>query len=281
MGAITTTRGLIDVVEAGGGERTPIMFLHGVGSDHHVWAPQIEYFGSQRRAVALAYPGYGNSQFVEGATRDDYAAAVVGVMDSLAIDRAHICGLSLGGIVAIALHAIAPDRCASLIIADSFAVHPDGQAIFDRSEVASRTIGMRALAEARAGALLGRAAGPAIHRAVIETMSAIDPAAYVIGARAVWLADQRDRVTAINVPTLVLVGDEDSITPPSLSEQLAALIPYAKLEIIFGAGHLANLEQPVAFNAAIDEFLSEMTRDAEAAALASELRGLSDRGPRG
>ena len=258
MGAIATNRGMIDVVEAGGGEQTPILFLHGVGSDHTVWKPQIDHFGRQRRAVALAYPGYGDSVFVAGATRDDYAAAMLATMDSLAIDRAHICGLSLGGVVAIALYAMAPERCASLIIADSFAVHPDGQGIYDRSESASRTIGMHALAEARVAVLLGSAAGPDIHRVVIDTMSAIDPAAYVIGARAVWLADQRGRAAAIDVPTLVLVGDEDVITPPSLSEELTALIPGAKLEVIAAAGHLANLEQPLAFNMAIDGFLSEI-----------------------
>ena len=258
MGAIATNRGMIDVVEAGSGDLTPILFLHGVGSDLHVWAPQLDHFGRRRRAVALSYPGYGDSALVEGATRDDYAAAMLATMDALAIDRAHICGLSLGGVVAIAMHAAAPGRCASLIIADSFAVHPDGQGIYDRSESGSRTIGMRALAEARAGVLLGSAAGPAIHRAVIDTMSAINPAAYVIGARAVWLADQRVRAAAIEVPTLVLVGDEDVVTPPALSEELVALIAGAKLGLIPAAGHLANLEQPLAFNTAIDRFLSEI-----------------------
>lgn len=258
MGAIATNRGTIDVVEAGGGDRTPILFLHGVGSDHHVWAPQIEHFSNERRVIAMAYPGYGESVLIEDATRDDYAAAVLATMDSLAVDQAHICGLSLGGVVAIALHAIARGRCASLIIADSFAMHPDGLAIYERSATASRTIGMRALAEARVEALIGSAATPAIHRAVIDTMGAIDPAAYVLGARAVWLADQRARAAAIDVPTLVLVGEEDKITPPALSRQLATLIPGAKLEIIVGAGHLSNLEQPHAFNAAIDGWLSEI-----------------------
>ena len=258
MGAIQTKRGLIDVLDVGGGSETPVLFLHGVGSDMNVWGPQLDHFGHERRVVALSYPGYGSSAFVEDATRDDYAAAVIATMDALVIDRAHICGLSLGGVVAIAIHAAAPERCASLIIADSFAVHPDGRGIYDRAVDASRTIGMRALAETRAGALLGRAAGPAIHRAVIDTMSEIDPAAYVIGARAVWLADQCERVRAIDVPTLVLVGDEDIITPPALSEELAMLIPGARLKIIVGAGHLANLEQPLAFNAAIDGFLSEI-----------------------
>ncbi len=259
MGVVATNRGMIDVADRGGGDdRTPILFLHGVGSDRSVWAPQLAHFGNTRRAVALSYPGYGDSDFVPDATRDDYAATVLAVMDALDIDRANICGLSLGGVVAIALHAAAADRCASLILADTFAVHPEGQAFFERAEAASRSIGMRALAEARAGALLGNAAGPAIHRAVIDTMSAIDPAAYVVGARAVWLADQRERAAAIDVPTLVLVGDEDGITPRALSTELAALIPGSKMQLIEAAGHLANLEQPVAFNAVIDAFLSEI-----------------------
>ncbi|MES2903468.1 MAG: alpha/beta fold hydrolase [Pseudomonadota bacterium] len=255
MGAIATNRGRIDVTEVGGGPRTPILFLHGVGSDKTLWEPQLDHFSRTRRAVAISYPGYGDSEFVADATRDDYAAAVVAAMDALGIERAHICGLSLGGVVAIALHAAAPPRCASLILADSFAVHPDGQAIFGRSEAASRTIGMRALAEQRAGALLGKAASPEIHRDVIETMSAIDPAAYVLGARAVWLADQRARAAAIDVPTLVLVGDEDAITPPALSQELTGLIPGATMQMIAKAGHLANIEQPAAFNAAIEDFL--------------------------
>ena len=211
----------------------------------------------RRRAIAIDYPGYGESDPLPHATRDDFAAAILAAMDSLGIGSAHICGLSLGGVIAIALHAAAPARVESLILADSFAVHPDGQAIFDRSEAASRTIGMRALAVARAGALLGKAAGQAVHAEVIETMSRIDPRSYVMGARAVWLADQVDRARAIAVPTLVLVGDEDSITPPSLSEQLAALIPGARLAIIVGAGHLANIEQPATFNSAIDRFLTK------------------------
>ena len=99
------------------------------------------------------------------------------------IDRAHICGLSLGGVVAIAIHALAPDRCASLILADSFAVHPDGQAIHDRSVAASQAMSMRALAEARAPLLLGAAASDAVKAEVIATMGAIDPAAYRLGAR--------------------------------------------------------------------------------------------------
>ncbi|HET9335961.1 MAG TPA: alpha/beta fold hydrolase [Sphingomicrobium sp.] len=257
MTSIATARGRIGYLEAGGGNETPIVFLHGVGSDKSVWAPQLDHFGQSRRALAFDYPGYGESGYVDGATRDDFAASILAAMDALDIGSAHICGLSLGGVIAIAMHAAAADRCASLIIADSFAVHPDGQAIHDRSVAASQSMSMRELAEARAALLLGSASTPDLLAEVVETMSRIDPAAYRLGAAAVWLADQRDRVAAIDLPTLVLVGEEDAITPPQLSEELRGMIPRSRLERIAAAGHLANAEQPQAFNRAIESFLSD------------------------
>jgi 3-oxoadipate enol-lactonase len=258
MGAIETGLGRIGYAQAGAGDAQPIVFLHGVGSDKSVWRPQLDHFAARRRAIAYDYPGYGESSFKAGATRDDFARAILAAMDALGVARAHVCGLSLGGVVAIAMQALAPRRCASLIIADSFAVHPDGQGIFDRSTEASRTIGMRALAEARIDLLLGSQAAPELRAECVEVMAAIDPAAYRGGAEAVWLADQRERAQAIAVPTLVLCGDEDGITPPALSEELAQMIPGARLEWITGAGHLANAEQPAAFNAAIDRFLADV-----------------------
>lgn len=258
MGAIPTARGNIGVEERGGGDAVPILFLHGVGSDKSVWRPQLEHFGRSRRAVAFDYPGYGESDPIPRADRDDFADAMLAAMDALALGRAHICGLSLGGVIAIAMHALAPARCASLILADSFAVHPDGAGIFERSVEASRSIGMRALAEARVDMLLGSAATPELRAEVVETMAAIDADAYRLGAQAVWLADQRDRARRIHVPTLVLCGAEDHITPPALSEKLAALIPGAQIELVDAAGHLANAEQPAAFNTAIDRFLADL-----------------------
>ena len=258
MGEIATTRGLVGFTEVGRGESLPIIFLHGVGSDKNVWRPQLAHFGASRRAVAFDYPGYGESEFVEGATRNDFAASILAAMDSLGIERAHVCGLSLGGVIAIAMHDAAPRRCASLIVADSFAVHPDGQGIYDRSVAAIQAMTMRELAEARSGLLLGSAATDELRREVIEAMAAIDPAAYRLGAGAVWLADQPDRAAAISVPTLIVVGDEDGITPPALSEELQRLIPGSRLEVISASGHLANAEQPRAFNELVDRFLGEV-----------------------
>jgi 3-oxoadipate enol-lactonase len=263
MTRITTSVGAIGILDVGDGPATPLVFLHGVGSDKSVWRPQLEHFGGRRRAIAVDYPGYGESEASGDATREDYARAVVAVLDALGIAAAHVCGLSLGGVVAIALHRLAAARCASLVLADSFAVHPDGAAIHQRSVAASRAMTMAELAAARAPLLLGSAATGAMADDVNATMGRIDPAAYRQGAAAVWLADQRDAVAAIAVPTLVLVGSEDSITPPALSRALAELAgtaatprPPVAFEMIDRAGHLANLEQPAAFNAALEQFLA-------------------------
>jgi len=255
MTRIATTAGnALGYDQAGGGDTTPIVFLHGVGSDKSVWRRQLEHFGKERRAIAFDYPGYGESDPApEGTTRDDYAAAILSAMIELGVGRAHVCGLSLGGVVAIAIHAAAPERCASLILADSFAEHPDGAAIFQRSLVASDNL--RVLAESRVDVLLAQPADPSVRREVVETMARIDPAAYRIGAEAVWLADQRERAAAIRVPTLVLCGAEDRITPPTLSRELTHLIPGARCELIEGAGHLGNLEKPDAFNTFVNAFI--------------------------
>lgn len=260
MPRIITNNGYeIGYQEAGSGEAIPIVFLHGVGSDKSVWHPQLAFFSRERRAVAFDYPGYGDSDPApEGTTRDDYASAIFSAMHEIGIDRAHICGLSLGGVVAIAMHHAHSKRCESLILADTFAVHPDGKAIYERSLAASENL--RAAAEARVDILLAQPADPAIRREVVETMARIDPAAYCIGAEAVWLADQRERAAQIHVPTLVLVGQRDLVTPPELSNELVDLVPEARMQVIAGAGHIGNLEKPAEFNEMLGEFINEVER---------------------
>ena len=260
MPRVTTTLGYsLGYEEAGAGGATPIVFLHGVGSDKSAWRPQLRYFGRERRSLAFDYPGYGDSDPApEGTTRDDYAAAILSAMHALGIERAHVCGLSLGGVVAIALHRQAPERCASLILADTFAVHPEGQAIIERSRAALEITTLGQMAEGRVDVLLAQPADPALRSEVVETMGRIDPTAYLIGCEAVWLADQRDRAEAVRVPTLVLCGAEDKVTPPSLAAELAALIPGARELVIEHAGHLSNLEQADAFNRAVDDFIREL-----------------------
>ncbi len=261
MAKLSTSLGIIGVDQQGSGG-VPLVFLHGVGSDRSAWAPQLAHFGATRRAIAFDNPGYGESDPARPsgeARHDRFAAAILAALDALEIGQVHVCGLSLGGVVAIALAALAPGRVASLVIADSFLVHPDGPAIVERSVAASAD--MAALARARVPVLLGAGADESLVAELEQVMARIDPAAFRLASRAVWAADQRERATAITVPTLVICGSEDRVTPPALSETVTSAIDGARLVMIEAAGHLPNLEQAALFNRALDRFLSEMAAE--------------------
>lgn len=242
----------------------PLLFLHGVGSDRSAWDGQLEAFGAERMAIAMDMPGYGGSDPVRGGGegRLEFARAALALLDALEVRQAHVCGLSLGGVIALAMAAMAPERIASLVLADTFARHPEGAAILERSLAGAQALGMRGLAESRADALLAQPADPDVRREVVETMARIDPAAYALAAEAVWLADQRREAAAAAAPALILYGFEDRITPPALSEELKLLIPHAGLIEIIAAGHLPNLEQPAIFNRVLSAFLSDLDRKA-------------------
>ena len=256
MATLATSLGIIGYCEQGSGG-VPLVFLHGVGSDKFAWDPQLAHFGKKRRTIAFDYPGYGESDLLverSGNPHDQLAEAIIAAFDALSLDRVHVCGLSLGGVVAISIADRTPERFASLTIADSFARHPDGPAIVERSIAASTD--MAALAKARVPHLLAVPADEKLAEGLVGTMSNIDPTAFRFASRAVWLADQRKRAESMSLPALILCGERDLITPPILSHELAGLIDDSRVELIASAGHLPNLEQPAAFDRALNQFLS-------------------------
>jgi 3-oxoadipate enol-lactonase len=243
--------------EAGNdGKSLPIIFLHGVGSDKSVWDEQVDYLSKSRRAVAFDYAGYGESDLSpKDLTREEIARLVFASMDALKIENAHVCGLSLGGVIALEMFKQSPERIKSLILADSFVKHTKGDEIIERTSSLVEKITIRKFAEQRVELLLMTDAPKSIRNKVVETFSKIHKQTFQWATRAVWAADYRNLLPSINVPTLVLVGEHDRITPPELSKELAENIRNAKLEIIKNASHLSNLDQPQIFNDLIEKFI--------------------------
>jgi pimeloyl-ACP methyl ester carboxylesterase len=232
----------LHAIEHGAGD--PVVYLHGVGSDATAWTPQLEAVPGHR-AVAIHMPGYGTSP----TSPIDAAAALADlVLEALPTGRLHLVGLSLGAVVAAHAAAKAGPRVASLTLASGFLRYPDGEAVAARAQEAARN-GMATLAAARVGRILHPDAAAAVRSEVRATMARIPPDAYQRMSRAVWTADLTQVAASLRVPTLVLSGDADPVTPPSLGRQLAEAIPGSAFTALPRASHLLNLDQPAAFNA--------------------------------
>jgi pimeloyl-ACP methyl ester carboxylesterase len=243
--------------EAGSG--TLLTFLHGVGSDRRTWAGQINRFARSHRVLAPDLRGHGDSRAAAASISiERFASDCTALIEHSSTGPAHVCGLSMGAIVALQLWAQRPDLVRSLVLADSWAHHPEAAAGLEARLAAIDATPLRELAEQRMPAVLGPGAAPSLVRRAVEVMAGKEPAAYRRSNQVLWGADMRAVAAGVRVPTLVLVGERDTITPPPLSEQLANLIPGARLAVIPGAGHLSNEEDPDAFDRLLAAFLQEV-----------------------
>jgi 3-oxoadipate enol-lactonase len=240
------------------GSGPPIVFLHGVGSNRQTWGAQLREFSASRMVVAIDAGGYGDSW-----TRPDtvsmarFAADTAAVIQAVARGRAHVCGLSMGGIVALHLWRDHPEVVRSLVLADSWAWHPTAAAGQEARLAAIDASDMASLARIRMPAVYGPSAAPLLVQRGVERFASLDKSVYRAATAELWGVDMRSVAGSVTVPTLVLVGEHDSIAPPHLSRELARLVPGAQLEVIPDAGHLPNEENPAAFNQAVGAFLEK------------------------
>ncbi len=236
-----------------------MVLLHAFPLNAGMWERQLEALGS-REVLTPNFPGFGGRP--PGATElDGFARAVIEDMDSAGIDRAVIVGLSMGGYVAFRLHALAPRRLAGLVLADTKATGDDDAARIRRTDqaVKARQEGVAWLAEALLPALLGKTT-MRVRPDVVTAVRAIIATADAEGvARALEAMrgrpDSTTRLADIRVPVLVVVGEEDTLTPVDEARKIVAGVPDGRLEVIPEAGHLANLEAPDRFNEALESFL--------------------------
>ncbi|MGZ6575529.1 MAG: alpha/beta fold hydrolase [Solirubrobacteraceae bacterium] len=241
------------------GEGPPLVFVHGAAEDGRVWRPQLAALADEFTVVAWDEPGAGRSSDLPAAFgMADYAKCLAVVVEALALGPAHVAGLSWGGIVVQELYRQRPDLVATLILVDTYA---GWKGSLSGEEVRARVEEVRRRLDTPADefdpTLPGLFAGgpPAEFVPLLEAMAAdLRPESMRTALRVMAEADQRDLLPGIDVPTLLIWGEFDERSPPSVRRQFKEAIPNAQLVMIRRAGHMSNLEQPDQFNDAVREF---------------------------
>ena len=238
----------------------PLVFVHGFPLDHRMW-PMGAELGQGRTVLAPSLPGFGGTPApARPGSIGAYADFVLSEIDRAGVGQAVFCGLSMGGYVLFELLRRAPQRVAGLVLCDT-------RAEADPPEAKSAREAAIAFVEAgrRAEFLAGfspRLAAPAAlaspaFRGLLESMGQAASDEGLIAALEALRdrPDSRPLLPNIRVPVLVVVGEEDGVTPPALAESMHRAIPGSRLEAIPGAGHIVPLERPVAFTGALTRFL--------------------------
>lgn len=241
------------------GTGRPVVFIHAFPLDRTMWQPTFAVLAGLR-LIAPDLRGFGASPQTDGeaVTMRTYAADVVGLLDQLGLDRATICGLSLGGYVALAIAENYPERVESLILANSRATDDDSEAQAKRHALADRVAaeGVGVLAAEVAPKLLGPLASAAALSLVGEIVERQHPSAAVSAIRGMAGRSNRTAsLAAIDVPTLVITSELDTVVTPAASQAMSDAIAGSTLVTIAGAGHLSSIEDPAAFARAVADHL--------------------------
>ncbi len=244
------------------GQGTPLLLIHGFPHDRSLWQPQLDGLPDLARMIAPDLSGFGASgAALDTMSMDDYATDLKDLLDKLDIKQAVVCGLSMGGYIALAFHARYPDAVKGLILCNTRATPDNDEARAGRAVTAENVekAGSAPLAEAMLPKMLTAATittQPAIAAATKYMMARQPPAGIVAALRGIAARpDRTPQLASIAVPTLIITGTADTAIPPSESEAMAKAIPGSKLLVIPDVAHLSNVEAPRVFNDAVRGFL--------------------------
>jgi 3-oxoadipate enol-lactonase len=236
-------------------EAPSVVLLHAIGTSMRMWAPQVPILSRDHRVISIDLRGHGRSPAPVGPyAMAELARDVIDILDRLEIERASICGLSLGAMVALTMVAIAPDRVDRLVAASVVAVPASPLAWRERAQrvLAGGSSAISDLVVERWGY---RDRAPAIAELVRDALATTAPEGYAGCCEAIAGMDLRPDLPIVTAPALLLAGSADPAAPVSVARDMAAAMPDARVTVIEGAAHLLNVEAPTATTDAILEHL--------------------------
>jgi pimeloyl-ACP methyl ester carboxylesterase len=236
-----------------------LLLLHAWPLDAGMWQPQLDALPAELSVAAPHLPGFGGSEPAgDVMTMGSAADRALEALDMMGIERAVVCGLSIGGYVAFELWRRAPDRFCGLILANTRAVDDPTEAAEGRRVLAARLRAEGNVLAVEPPPLLAADAPPELQERVRASI-ARQPAD-AIAAALLGMAERPDStpdLRTIDVPTLVVTSTEDRLIAPEVSAEMCGRVPGARLETIEGVGHLTNLEAPEVFTTLVLEQLAD------------------------
>ncbi|MBI2618799.1 MAG: alpha/beta fold hydrolase [Ignavibacteriales bacterium] len=245
----------------------PVIFIHGFPFDHTMWESQMMALPQEYRAISYDVRGHGQSDVADGQySIEFFVDDLVDLMDHLGLKKAVLCGLSMGGYIALRATERHPNRVKALILCDTRSEADANEAKVKRANQikAVKTGGVKPFAEGFIKAVFAPQTikeNPVVVesiRTVIESTSplAICGTLLALAAR----TDTTDSLPAINAPTMILVGEHDALTPPSASRSMHERIRSSSLHVVPHATHLSNLENRAFFNEKLLAFLKSVPK---------------------
>lgn len=245
----------------------PLLFIHGWPHNRTLWAAQLSGLPTHARCLAPDLRGFGGSSVAPPYTIDQYADDLAAFLGVLGLDQVVVCGVSMGGYVALSMLRRHASVFRALILTSTRATADSSEAREKRARLITfvREHGVEALAGRQLKAMVGETtftSRPDV-RESLRVLMAGAPEQGVVGALEAMAAraDSTDLLGGIGMPTLVVSGSEDTFTPPDEVRALADAIPGARLEVIQGAGHVCSYERPAAYNHVVSEFLASLMYD--------------------
>lgn len=258
---LTTKDGRFGYEAAGDPASQPLLFLHGIGGAARAWRGQLDFFRDRYRAIAWDMPGYGGSAPLPDVSIAALAGALQDFLQAVGATKPIIVGHSIGGMIVQQWLAKNPRIAGAVVLAQTSPAFgkPDGdwQKSFIDARLGPLDRGetLLSLAPSLVKELVGDDPDASGMNLARDCMAAVPEATYRATMLALMGFDLRSALRAIAVPTLVLSGSKDNNAPAPMMAKMASYIPSATYVELEGVGHLANLERPLAFNTALDQFL--------------------------